>query len=70
MEFHGWKIFNLNGYWNCKHLNCNYPIQSFMYIIDALIYCKAHPIEKPSKDKIEGVLELMRTARQIRKSRV
>jgi len=72
MEFHGWKVYKLNGYWNCKPLNCDYPIQSFTYAIDALIYAKHHPITiLPSLEKtaVELVIGQMLLAKEIRKAR-
>ena len=67
IEFHGWKVYKLNGHWNCKPLNCDYPIQSFTYVIDALIYCKENPNHNSPRQKIAKVLESLKFTREIRK---
>ena len=72
MEFHGWKVYKLNGYWNCKPWNCDYPVQSFIHVIDALIYAKQHPItilHSLKKRTAEFVIGQMLLAREIRKAR-
>jgi hypothetical protein len=64
MIFHGWRVYKINGLWNCKRINCEYPIQSFTYVIDAMIYCKKHP-----NNAAEKVIGQVIQAREIRKAR-
>jgi hypothetical protein len=70
MTFHGWKIYKLNDLWNCKPINCDYPVQTFYYVIDAMIYCKENPYETAQKESVaERVIGQMRHVREIRKAR-
>ena len=70
MEFHGWKVYKLNGYWNCKPLNCDYPVKSFIYVIEVIIHCKQFPITiSLKKTKAEKVIGQMLLAKEIRKAR-
>ena len=67
--FYGWHICKINGVWYTKPTNCDYPVQTFTYVIDALIFAKENPIVNAKMDVAKHVIAQMNLAREIRRVR-